>query len=58
MMKASGALSERETARRVWEMEGFGQTQILRHIEAQRQSTQTEFTPTPTVDGNGNGNAE
>jgi len=49
-----GIIQERETARRVWEMERFGQDQIMRHIEAQRQSTQTEFSPTPRA-GNGNG---
>jgi len=41
-----GLIQERETARRVWEMERFGQNQILRQLEAQRQATDTTFTPT------------
>jgi len=41
-----GLIQERETARRIWEMERFGQSQILRHLEAQRQAVGTTFTPT------------
>ena len=39
---------DRETARKIWEMERFGQAQVLRHLEAQRQAPSAEFTPTPT----------
>jgi len=48
-----GIIQERETARRIWEMERFGQNQILRHLEAQRQATTTTFTPTQEAGGNG-----
>jgi hypothetical protein len=41
-------IQDRETARKVWEMERFGQAQVLRYIEAQKQATEGEFTPTPT----------
>jgi hypothetical protein len=40
-----GLIHERESARRVWEIERFGQDQILRHLESQRQATGTTFTP-------------
>jgi len=46
---------DRESARKTWEMERFGQNQILRYLETQRQATQSEFTPSATADGNGNG---
>jgi len=45
-----GIIQERETARRIWEMERFGQDQILRHLEAQSQATTTTFTPTPEAE--------
>ncbi|MDR2478436.1 MAG: flagellar filament outer layer protein FlaA [Treponema sp.] len=38
---------DRETARKVWEMERFGQNQILRYLEQQKQATENSFTPTP-----------
>ncbi|MCL2069500.1 MAG: flagellar filament outer layer protein FlaA [Treponema sp.] len=52
-----GIINYRETAKRVFEMERFGQNQILRYLEAQKQATQTfdplrrdfGFTPTPTL---------
>jgi hypothetical protein len=31
---------DRETARKTWEMERFGQTQVLRYLEAQKQATE------------------
>jgi len=43
-------IQDRETARKVWEMERFGQNQVLRYLDAQKQATQTMFTPSPTVD--------
>jgi hypothetical protein len=46
---------DRETARKVWEMERFGQNEILRYIERQNQAQEpidqfgrSVFTPTPT----------
>jgi len=51
-----GIINQRETAKRVFEMERFGHNQILRFIDTQRQATQDffplqrnyGFTPTPT----------
>jgi len=34
---------DRETARKVWEMEQFGQTQVLRYLEARKQATEIPF---------------
>jgi len=34
---------DRETARKVWEMERFGQNQVLRYLEQQRQATELPF---------------
>jgi hypothetical protein len=39
---------DRETARKIWEMERFGQNQVLRYLEQQKQATEGAFTPTPT----------
>jgi hypothetical protein len=39
---------DRETSRKVWEMERFGQNQVLRYLEQQKQATESTFTPTPT----------
>jgi hypothetical protein len=38
---------DRESARKVWEMERFGQNQVLRYLEQQKQATESTFTPTP-----------
>jgi hypothetical protein len=35
----------RETARKTWEMARFGQTQVLRYLEVQKQAKEDEFTP-------------
>jgi hypothetical protein len=51
-----GIISTRETARKVFEMERFGQNQILRYLDTQKQATEIfeplsrdyGFTPTPT----------
>ncbi|MDR1900412.1 MAG: flagellar filament outer layer protein FlaA [Treponema sp.] len=43
-------IQDRETARKVWEMERFGQNQVLRYLEAQKQAPESSFTPTPTGD--------
>ena len=34
---------DRETARKVWEMERFGQNQVLRYLERQKQATELPF---------------
>jgi len=34
---------DRETARKVWEMERFGQDQVLRYLETRKQATETPF---------------
>ena len=36
-------IQTREEARKVWEMERFGQNQILRYLEQQRQATEVPF---------------
>jgi hypothetical protein len=41
-------IQDRETARKVWEMERFGQNQVLRYLDAQKQATESTFTPTST----------
>jgi len=41
-------IEARETARRLWQMERFGQLQILRYIDARKKATESNFTPTPT----------
>ena len=38
-------IQDREAARSVWEMERFGQNQVLRHLESQRMATTSDFTP-------------
>ena len=44
-----GIIRVRETARANWEMSRFGQMQILRYVEQQKQATETSFTPSPTI---------
>ena len=34
---------DRETARKVWEMERFGQTQVLRYLETRKQASELPF---------------
>jgi hypothetical protein len=36
-------IQDRETARKVWEMERFGQNQVLRYLETQKQATELPF---------------
>jgi hypothetical protein len=38
----------REEAKKKWEMEQFGQSQILRYIDQQKQATENSFTPSPS----------
>ena len=39
-------IQTREAARKLWEMERFGQNQVLRYLDIQKQATETDFTPT------------
>ncbi|MDR1286069.1 MAG: flagellar filament outer layer protein FlaA [Treponema sp.] len=39
-------IKDRETARKIWEMERFGQNQVLRYLEQQKQAPEGAFTPT------------
>jgi hypothetical protein len=41
---------DRETARKLWQMERFGEMQVLRYVDSQKQATQSTFTPTKTND--------
>jgi hypothetical protein len=43
-----GIIQDRETKRKLWEMERFGQNQVLRYIDGQKQATESTFTPTET----------
>ncbi|MDR2479360.1 MAG: flagellar filament outer layer protein FlaA [Treponema sp.] len=36
---------DRENARKTWEMERFGQNQVLRYLDVQKQATETQFSP-------------
>jgi len=36
-------IKDRETARKVWEMERFGQNQVLRYLDAQKQAKEADF---------------
>jgi hypothetical protein len=40
-------IKDRETAKKVWEMEQFGRNQVLRYLESQKQAPENTFTPTP-----------
>jgi hypothetical protein len=42
-------IRDRETAKKIWEMERFGQNQVLRYLESQKQATENSFTPSPTT---------
>jgi hypothetical protein len=44
-------IKDRETAKKTFEMERFGQNQVLRYLETQKQATENSFTPTPTNGG-------
>jgi hypothetical protein len=43
-----GIIRDREAAKKVFEMEQFGQNQVLRYLESQKQATENSFTPAPT----------
>jgi hypothetical protein len=42
-------IQTREEAKKKWEMSRFGQQQILRYLESQKQATESDFTPSPAV---------
>jgi hypothetical protein len=42
-------IQTREEAKKSFEMSRFGQNQILRYLEQQKQASETDFTPSPTV---------
>jgi hypothetical protein len=43
-------IRERETAKKVFEMERFGHDQVMRYLDKQKQATERDFTPTPTAE--------
>jgi hypothetical protein len=43
-------IQDRETARKIWEMERFGQNQVIRYLDGQKQATESTFTPTSTTE--------
>jgi hypothetical protein len=50
-------IKDRETAKKVFEMERFGNNQVLRYLDRQKQATESTFTPTST-DGSSTGGTE
>jgi hypothetical protein len=40
-------IRDRETAKKKWEMSRFGEAQMLRYLEQQKQATESTFTPSP-----------
>jgi hypothetical protein len=40
-------IKDRETAKKVWEMQRFGHNQIIRYLEGEKQAPENSFTPTP-----------
>ena len=47
-------ISDRETAKKKWEMSRFGQQQILRYLEQQKIATESSFTPSQPQGGGNN----
>jgi hypothetical protein len=43
-------IQDRETKKKVFEMERFGHNQVLRYLEEQKKATENSFTPSPTTD--------
>ena len=41
-------IEDRETARKLWQMERFGEQQVIRFIDNQKKATESTFTPTKT----------
>jgi hypothetical protein len=48
-------IQDRETARKLWQMERFGEEQVLRYIDGRKQATESTFTPTQANEQSGNG---
>jgi hypothetical protein len=46
-------IKDRETAKKVFEMEQFGNNQVLRYLDRQKQASENTFTPTATNGGGG-----
>jgi hypothetical protein len=46
-------IKERETEKKIHEMEQFGYNQVLRYLDLQKQATESQFTPTEGGDGGG-----
>jgi hypothetical protein len=46
-------IKERETERKKFEMNQFGQHQVMRYLDIQKQATESQFTPTPAGEGGG-----
>jgi hypothetical protein len=46
-------IKDRETDRKKFEMDRFGQNQVLRYLEQEKQAKEAVFTPTPTNDSQG-----
>ncbi|MDR2551789.1 MAG: flagellar filament outer layer protein FlaA [Treponema sp.] len=44
-------IRDREDAKKKWEMSRFGQQQIMRYLDQQKQATESTFTPSPRTDG-------
>jgi hypothetical protein len=44
-----GIINERENAKKNFEMQQFGQNQVLRYIEQQKKAAESTFTPTPAT---------
>jgi hypothetical protein len=38
---------DRETEKKIYEMQRFGENQVLRYLEEQKRATEDAFTPTP-----------
>jgi hypothetical protein len=43
-------IEARETARKLWQMERFGEMQVIRYIDTQKQATESTFKETPKND--------
>ncbi|MDR0387782.1 MAG: flagellar filament outer layer protein FlaA [Treponema sp.] len=46
-------IKERETEKKIYEMRQFGNSQVLRYLDRQKQATESQFTPTEGGDGDG-----
>jgi hypothetical protein len=53
-----GIIQNRENAKKIYEMNQFGQDQVLRYLEGQKQATENSFTPTPVNGDDGGGGGD